>query len=217
MTPEELRSYRVSLEDCNRILHSALLPEARAVCRCPRGLVSACFVLELTDGSRVVLKVQIRKSDTLLLFREREACALLRTAGVPVPEVLRVDVSRGLLPYCYSLLTWLPGEDVVEALPGLQPAGWRPIVRSLGRILARVHTVTKPATNASVLPWGRSVDQWVAERDFEFHELVQQHRRQCFIPGDVLNEVDAAWRKWHQWLGRGHFCLLHGHGNFANT
>ena len=217
MTPKEFRGYQVPLDQCNRILQKASLAEAHSVCRFPRGEVSACFALELADESRVVLKVQIRTSAPQLLFAEREACALLCAAGVPVPEVLRVDVSEEVLPHGYSLLTWLPGQDVVDALPGLEPADRRQVVRSLGRRLAQVHAVRRPAADASVLPWRRTIDKWAAERECEFRKLVREHRLRGFIPRCVLDRAEAAWEKWHQYLGHGHLCLLHGDGNLANA
>jgi len=216
MTKEELRAYQVPKEKLDRILLHCSLPKALYSCRIPVGEASALFLLVLPQGNRAVLRVW-----NVCDSRARadgEACTLLHSAGLPVPMLLApVDTSRKLLEHAYSLLSWLPGEDAWRAFGRFGPADQRRMIRSLGRRLAQVHTLTIPSADTSVLPWGRPTHEWAAEREYEFQQLVRQHRTRCLIPGKVMDETEAAWEKWRQWLGHGHFCLLHGDANLANA
>ncbi len=211
--------YRVSPEECNRILNRAGLPPAVAIARIPRGEVNAVFDVSLVDGRRVIFKVQIRPGRPAEhLLREREACDLLRRATrVPVPEVLAVDVSREVLPYRYSLLTFLEGADAVDALGTLTLEDQRLVARSLGRRLAEVHGVTASAWPEPALPWRRSRAEWTAMVEEQFRDVVRKHRRRGFVPRPVLEQAEALWEEVRPRLGRGHFGLLHGDGHLANA
>ncbi len=107
------------------------------------GTFNAVHGVDLADGRRLVLKVAPPPSQPLLRYEHdliRGEALWYRRAGVaglPVPEVCFVDVSRAVLPQDYLFVTRVPGRPLNEAeLPGGAEIAVR---RELGGLMAAMH------------------------------------------------------------------------------
>src|SRR5688572_17575230 len=78
------------------------------------GYVNTTVSLQCKDGARAVLKITPHRIDRAY---EDEAAqlAMLRTAGVPVPDVHRCVTGTLDHPYSYLLMEFVEGVDLVEA------------------------------------------------------------------------------------------------------
>jgi aminoglycoside phosphotransferase (APT) family kinase protein len=206
---DSFREYQVSVEECNRALSHAGLPPATVVTRIPRGEVNAVFTVTLADERRVILKVQLRPGRPAAhLLREREACdRLRRVTRIPVPEVLALDTTRELLPYGYSVLSYLEGEDAADVFPRLGSEGQRRLFRALGGTLAEIHAVPLPEEETA-LPVRRSAEEWDEAQERAFETAVAWHAGRVFLPAWLLREAEARWAEGT--AGGPELCLLHG-------
>jgi len=206
------RDYSVSLDECAAILRRASLPGARAVRRIPRGEVNCLFDVELVDGRRVVLKVQVRGPRPEALHREREACSLLAKAGIRGPSVIDTNTSRDLIPSNYSLLSYVPGLDGDAALKEFSSAEQAEVFRWLGRTLGRIHAIDVAGEpTVCALPAGRPAAEWAAMQSRRFEAAHMRHKQHGYLPGRILDDARAFWAERRSLLGRGRrLCLLHG-------
>ncbi|MFE1291439.1 phosphotransferase family protein [Streptomyces sp. NPDC058751] len=145
-------------ERAARALGEAGLPPGSLVGRrtLAGGTYNAVEELRLADGSRYVLKVPPPRTvpalayERRLLVSEAEFCLRAATVGVPAPSPVG-DRRDGHL-----LMTRCPGEpwaDLLEDEHG-------PLRRRLGRLVARLHTVTGPGFGYPSGAFGPLAPDW---------------------------------------------------------
>lgn len=122
------------------VLASLNLPSAVAVDRLPGGS-NAVFAVDLTDGTRVNLKIYDDRHGKAP-EREAHAAALLADAGIPATRYLLIDESGQTLPFRFALTSHLSGEslDTLKDQVDLTDA-----YRDMGALLRRVHSVQMAA------------------------------------------------------------------------
>lgn len=113
------------------------------------GTYNTLHTATLADGRRVVVKIPPDPSAPCLRYErgilrgEVDFYRHAATVGVPVPEVIRVDLDGTALPGGYLVMSEIPGVSWDRAeLPGADRARLR---RELGGHVAALHTVTGPA------------------------------------------------------------------------
>jgi aminoglycoside phosphotransferase (APT) family kinase protein len=77
------------------------------------------------------------------LLAESAVMRLLRQRGVPIPEVLTVDVSKSVVPFHYQILEWCP-EPCLNVFYQDGTLDRARVGRQLGELLAIVHSVSPP-------------------------------------------------------------------------
>ena len=103
--------------------------EVAAVRRFPTGLCHYVFDVDLTDGSRVVVRVADPANRHLLVGAVAWS-GRLRPLGVPLPAVLAHDLGpRSPMPYV--VLERLPGDDLGVVYATLTPDRRREVARSV--------------------------------------------------------------------------------------
>ncbi|MFQ3646543.1 MAG: phosphotransferase [Anaerolineae bacterium] len=118
------------------IFHAHGLGEVRTITRTTRGSVNDVFLI----NGAYVLRVQPRRH--MRLYAEKQAYELLRQSGVPVPQVVALDTSGLRIPYSYLLLTYLPGERLIDVWPTLSSETRAKVALEVGAHLARIHNVS---------------------------------------------------------------------------
>ena len=113
------------------------------------GLCNAAYLLELTDGTRTVLKIAAADGQGLLRNEEgmmrAEVDALERVRGlgdVPVPAVYAHDFSRTRCSGAYFFMEALPGASMFSQRDSLPEATRVALHRALGRMARRVGSLT---------------------------------------------------------------------------
>lgn len=107
------------------------------------GFFNAVYGVDLADGARLVLKaapppeLKLLRCEVDLMRTEHEFFQRAAEAGVPLPTLRYADPDGG-----YLLLDRLNGTSLHALAPQLTPEQLYPIRRELGRISARITTVT---------------------------------------------------------------------------
>jgi hygromycin-B 7''-O-kinase len=105
------------------------------------GLASPIVGLRCAGGQRLVVKT-FSVERPWQLHQERFVYQLIRThTTVPVPDVLRCDDTKQLIPFDYMVMSRLPGAPIV-ARTDLSRAEVQDVYGQLGAILRMLHTVT---------------------------------------------------------------------------
>jgi fructosamine-3-kinase len=143
------------------------------------GFVNTTVCLTCKNGLRCVLKITPHRIDRSY---EDEAAqlALLRTAGVPVPDVHRCLTGTLDHPYSYLLLEYVDGVDLAEAKRRALPEPYDALQAELAEFVRSLHSQTA-ASYGKVSATGdpKRYDGWTAcYRDwFEpiWHEVEKSH------------------------------------------
>jgi aminoglycoside phosphotransferase (APT) family kinase protein len=113
------------------------------------GLFNAAALLELGDGTRLVLKaappdaVRVLRYERDILRAEVEAMRRVRAeTRVPVPEILVHDTSRGLLASDFFVMTFLPGVPFNRLRGEFSASAQAEIDREMGRLTRELSTIT---------------------------------------------------------------------------
>ncbi len=73
---------------------------------------------------------------------EKVAYERLRTAGIPAPDVVALDVSKIQIPYNYMILTKAEGRPLIDDWASFTPQQQAEAGRAAGRYLAQMHDIT---------------------------------------------------------------------------
>ncbi|MEU7297741.1 aminoglycoside phosphotransferase family protein [Streptomyces exfoliatus] len=131
--------------EIRRVVGAALGPTAEitSLHEFTDGFFNAVHGVDLADGTRLVLKaapppeLKLLRYEVDLMRTEHEFFRRAAEAGVPVPALRYADLDGG-----YLLLDRLSGTSLHALAPRLTPEQLYPIRRELGRISARITTVT---------------------------------------------------------------------------
>jgi aminoglycoside phosphotransferase (APT) family kinase protein len=134
------------------------------------GTYNALHAVDLTDGTRLVLKVpppahlpRLRYEAGLLHGEERFfTCA--EAARVPAPRVVRAEPDEGAGQPPYLLMTLRPGRPwhLVAEEGGIGEAEHARLRAGLGTLVARLHAVRGPAFGYPSGSTGPLTDRWAA-------------------------------------------------------
>jgi aminoglycoside phosphotransferase (APT) family kinase protein len=123
-------------QQIEHIFHAHGLGEVQTVTRPARGSVNGVFLI----NGAYVLRVQPRRH--MRFYAEQQAYELLRQSSVPVPQVVALDTSGLRAPYSYLILTYLPGQPLIDLWPTLSPEAREKVAFEAGAHLARIHNVS---------------------------------------------------------------------------
>ena len=123
------------------------------------GMFNSAYLLELSGGQKVVLKVappeQVRvlQYEKNILRAEVDVLRLLRArTSVPVPEVLAYDTSRRLLQNDYFLMSYIPGQGLhklraqvsAQVSAHLPAENLRAVDRRVGEYVRQINAIQGP-------------------------------------------------------------------------
>ena len=123
--------------------------------------------------------------------QERLIYALLLSQSVPLPKLLKTDLSRSLLPFAYVLSERLPGTTLGTSYENLTAVQRSALYRQLGDYLGRMHTL-------SFSTFGD-----IAERRHVLATPITARRKQPFP------RAFCDWLEMHRQISRAISCLQH--------
>lgn len=128
------------------------LPEAFTLAEPPQGETSEVAFVRSPGRPDIVIKRTDNPLYSQWLQREAKVLNALASSGLPIPEVVghHVDGDTDWL-----LMTRIPGDNGWEALVAAEPKERRSLLRALGEMLARIHSLPVPAmlSDADSTPW----------------------------------------------------------------
>ncbi|MEO6435746.1 MAG: fructosamine kinase family protein [Tepidisphaeraceae bacterium] len=124
------------------------------------GQINTTLDLHLKDGNRLVIKVSPHRVDKSY---EREAyqLTLLKSCGVPVPEVYRWKIGSLDDPFSYILLEFVEGVGMAEAKQQTTPEEFDALQVELAELVGKMHDNVN-AKYMRVMEGGDSYESWPA-------------------------------------------------------
>lgn len=111
------------------------------ITRPEEGLANDALYVSTTRRA-YVLKVFDDTAEKWKPQKERALFDSMRSIGLPAPHVYRIDASRRVAPFIYSLNERCPGEPLSQAFTTLSETVTLRIYASLGDYLGRLHSTT---------------------------------------------------------------------------
>jgi aminoglycoside phosphotransferase (APT) family kinase protein len=115
------------------------------------GMYNAAYLITLTDGQKLVLKVappdhvKVLRYERNIMRAEVETLRLVRAnTTVPVPEIFAYDTSRRLLDNDYFLMSFVPGVSLHKLRPQLTADEQHAIDRQTGDYLQQINAIAGP-------------------------------------------------------------------------
>lgn len=125
-----------------------------------------------------------------------------RDLGVAIPRWLRVDESRGVLPFRYALITWLPGATVRSLVAEPDVEG---VYRRMGALLRRLHAI--PMSAYGYILGDGVFEPRASNADYmtdAFERMFRRFRRQGggdALASDLERQARAQYRLFHHSAG----------------
>jgi aminoglycoside phosphotransferase (APT) family kinase protein len=133
------------------------LGAVRAVERCGRGSINPCFIV----NDAAVIRFNTFTVKGAARFRnEARAYAALHGSGIPVPEVITVDLTRSIAPYDFIVTSRLPGVPVIDTWADLSAVERERVATEAGAYLAMMHAQTFDRFGALGSGDDRGFDRW---------------------------------------------------------
>lgn len=123
------------------------------------GMINTTLCLTLTDNQRAVLKISPHRVNR---DYEREVFQLnlLRSVGIPTPEVHKLDIGSLDDPHSYILMEFVEGVDLHEAKQQCSAEQFDSIQQHLAELLLLMHSQTSPVYRRVTGSDGPSFEQW---------------------------------------------------------
>ena len=122
------------------------------------GCVNTTLLLKLTDGMRAVLKVSPYRVDRSF-EREATQLALLKSIGLPVPQVYSWKIGSLDDPVSYLLMEFVEGTDFAQVKGRCTTEEYDDLQRHLAELTLTLHANTN-ARYMRIMEGGESFEKW---------------------------------------------------------
>jgi len=152
------------------------------------GCISTALALTLDTGRKVVLKISAHRVDRAYAD-EAVQLALLRNAGVPVPEVY--DCHTGTLdePFSYILMEFVEGVDLAAARLACTPEQFEAMQEELAAIVLKLHEQTGQNYMRVTSNGARQFDAWPACYREIYDPIWREVEKTAAIPVKLRKQV----------------------------
>jgi fructosamine-3-kinase len=125
------------------------------------GCISTAMALTLNSGQKAVLKISPHRVDRAYAD-EAVQLTLLRSAGVPVPDVYLVQTGTLEEPFSYILMEFIEGVDLAAARSRCNPDQFDKLQTELAEMVLKLHEQTAPRYMRVTSEAGKEFDAWPA-------------------------------------------------------
>ena len=105
------------------------------------GVANPVFIIK-TQNEDIVLRVLNPIAGDWKPQKEKIVYKLLKEKNIPIPETLKIDTSKKIIPYNYILSKKLEGKSFTEAHENMADKNKEKVVKQLGEYLGRIHSTT---------------------------------------------------------------------------
>ena len=162
------------------------------------GQINTTLELHLTDGQRVVIKVSPHRVDKSY---EREAyqLTLLRSCGMPVPEVYRWKIGSLDDPFSYILMEFVEGVDLGEAKKQCTPEEFDALQADLAELVAAMHGNTN-VKYMRVMEGGDTYDAWPAFYRSVYDSIWHEAEKDKHLPKACRKQIGKIHERLERFL-----------------
>ncbi|WP_181909415.1 phosphotransferase family protein [Paenibacillus taihuensis] len=178
-----------------------------------RGIVNPCIFI----NDHYVVRVNARDVELPKFDNEQQALRMMKSAGIPVPEVHVFDNSHDHLPYEILITSKMPGIDVWKALETAPDESKIKMAYDSGVLLAQIHGIGRDKFGELALSSNNKYDSWQQYLE----EGMKQRTDRCLKLG-ILNPEEAeryvyVYKRAHRlFRGISTASLVHNDYHFAN-
>ncbi|MEA2708426.1 MAG: hypothetical protein QOF78_1027 [Phycisphaerales bacterium] len=165
------------------------------------GQINTTLELHLSDARRVVIKVSPHRVDKSY---EREAyqLAMLKSCGVPVPEVLCWKIGSLDDPFSYILLEFIEGVDLGEARRQCTAEEFDSLQAELAEIVAAMHDHTN-GTYMRVMADGATFATWPAFYRSVYDAIWHEAEKDKHLPKGAKKHIAKIHERLERFLAHG--------------
>src|SRR5688572_28037180 len=165
------------------------------------GQINTTLELHLSDGRKVVIKVSPHRVDKSY---EREAYQLtmLKSCGVPVPEVLCWKIGSLDDPFSYILLNFIEGVDLGEAKRQATAEEFDALQCELAEIVAAMHGHTNQKY-MRVMADGVTFDTWPAFYRSVYDAIWHEAEKDKHLPKGAKKHIGKIHERLERFLTHG--------------
>ncbi|MEA2735868.1 MAG: hypothetical protein QOE14_2319 [Humisphaera sp.] len=165
------------------------------------GQINTTLELHLSDARRVVIKVSPHRVDKSY---EREAyqLAMLKSCGVPVPEVLCWKIGSLDDPFSYILLEFIEGVDLGEAKRQCTAEEFDSLQAELAEIVAAMHDHTN-GTYMRVMADGATFATWPAFYRSVYDAIWHEAEKDKHLPKGAKKHIAKIHERLERFLAHG--------------
>jgi len=153
------------------------------------GMINTTLCLTLQDGDRAVLKISPHRVNRDY-EREVHQLNLLRSIGIPTPEVYRLDIGSLDDPRSYILMEFIDACDLAEAKHRCSISDFDDIQMHLAEIVAMIHSHTSTHYQRVTDPAAPAFEKW---QDFYRHvydPIVEEAAKNPELPIKARKQID---------------------------
>ncbi|WP_308633920.1 phosphotransferase family protein [Paenibacillus silvisoli] len=121
-----------------------------------RGIVNPCIFI----NDHYVVRVNVRDVELPKFDNEQQALRMMKSAGIPVPDVYVFDNSHEHLPYEILITSMMPGIDVWKALETAADESKIKLAFNSGVLLAQIHSIQRDTFGELALSSTNKYDSW---------------------------------------------------------
>lgn len=135
-------------EELERVISDALRTKIQNAKLLTGGLFNTTYLVDTADCGRVVLRVGPVNRHLLMPFEydlmesEEHVYALCHEKGIPVSEVLAMDLSKKSIHRDYMIVRYIPSSPMLEV--ELSPEDKSRISLDVGKATRQMHDITSP-------------------------------------------------------------------------
>ena len=202
LTYEEFVAYEIPLAVAQAICQNGGIPEPTSIRRLKRGEVNAVFLVELSDGELLVLKVWVRCSDDEVMRREERVVRFVqRESPVPTPPWIYVSSGDTLVPYPHVLIEYAAGVDGDQVWNEIGFEDKVKILTQCARHLRALHSIPIRPCASAILVDPINGSKWREAEENRFERAVGLLRKQGWLGKDILDRCDVLWTEHADTLG----------------
>jgi fructosamine-3-kinase len=161
------------------------------------GMINTTLCLTLKDGQRCVLKISPHRINRDY-EREVQQLDLLRSVGLPVPQVYCLDIGSLEDPHSYILMEFVDGVDLAQARQQCSPDQYDQLQHHLAELVGLLHSQTSDSYRRVSSNDGGAFQSWPAFYRHVFDPIVHDVEKNHEIPPRARKQM----RKVHDHLDR---------------
>jgi fructosamine-3-kinase len=123
------------------------------------GMINTTLLLTTQDNQRAVVKISPHRVNREY-EREAHQLDLLRSIGVPTPQVYKLDVGSLDDPHSFILMQFIDGYNLAEAKHHCTLSQFDHLQQHLGELVSKMHDQTSPVYRRVTAEEGPSFARW---------------------------------------------------------
>lgn len=152
------------------------------------GCISTAMALTLDSGRKVVLKISPHRVDRAYADEEVQL-ALLRNAGIPVPEVYHVHTGTLEEPFSYILMEFIEGVDLSVARIKCSGEQFEQLQSQLADVVLKLHQQTSPSYMRVTSNGATKFDAWPACYHDIYDPIWNEAEKNAALPVKARKQV----------------------------